>query len=592
MSKQLDINIIEYDTKYNKHFREVSDSKITTVEISGTGSGKTYFYRNSPNTIMLLPTNAMVREHNGLLSSREAKAGERSNWSELRTDKCEYMTYDKFAGHMKHEDLSNFNIIIDEVHIILQSDNDTHYNVLQTLLDREIEYKELKLISATIRPEVLNLYNSVYPLQVNQYVNTTFSPHVHFTKLIPPIEPTKKTLFFINSKDKMLQLEKYFQDKYPDMKILLIESQTGVPDTSELEEYDLILSTCVLKQGYSIKCHIDQVIIHNVYNSVGAMDIIQYMARPRINQPEIYVICASTHFSKSTVEPELAQLYHKVQIDANTDEEYQVNKSIELDKLLSATKSGRGKLNILMLTNKFENAMEYHELYNDSGAMETAIKQIIPSARVTIKDIEDGAKIPFKPINIKNTIEELKSSKDLKSLIEEIHKLLKTTRDERVAHKLNKLLSIEPIECFAIPDTKGNSERIFKVKDHIQVLQVLDKDILKRFEQHKKNIDTNTYQIRDKILARVKLSVGDIIPIGKIGRKMEPIISTFKTKKKPIDVLESMYSTIRYDDKGKQISSRSTKSLASVEITSQYTIDEDWYNEIADELTKILTHCI
>ena len=136
----LNIKQIEYKGKYNPYLRPITNDKVTTVEISPTGSGKTYQYKDSAYTIMLMPTNAMVREHGGMIASGKALPGERTSWSEVRTDTCEYMTYSKFAGHMKHEDLSNFNIIIDEVHLILQSDNDIEYEVLKILFDRTIDY--------------------------------------------------------------------------------------------------------------------------------------------------------------------------------------------------------------------------------------------------------------------------------------------------------------------------------------------------------------------------------------------------------------------------------------------------------------------
>jgi predicted ATP-dependent Lon-type protease len=57
----MEVNIIEYSSQYNPHFRPISNDQIITVEISPTGSGKSYFYKDSPNTIMLMPTNTMVR---------------------------------------------------------------------------------------------------------------------------------------------------------------------------------------------------------------------------------------------------------------------------------------------------------------------------------------------------------------------------------------------------------------------------------------------------------------------------------------------------------------------------------------------------
>ena len=150
-TEQINITKIEYSEPYNPHFRPISNKQITTVEISPTGSGKTYFYRNSPNTVMLMPTNALVRQNKGLIAENKAKDGERSKWIQRHTSKCDYMTYDKFLGHSHHEDMSDINIIIDEAHLILASLSDEHYSLLEKRFTRKLEYKELKLISATLR---------------------------------------------------------------------------------------------------------------------------------------------------------------------------------------------------------------------------------------------------------------------------------------------------------------------------------------------------------------------------------------------------------------------------------------------------------
>ena len=60
--------VIEYDGQYNTKFRAISNKPILTVEISPTGSGKSTFYKNSPNTIMLMPSNSMVLQNNGMIS--------------------------------------------------------------------------------------------------------------------------------------------------------------------------------------------------------------------------------------------------------------------------------------------------------------------------------------------------------------------------------------------------------------------------------------------------------------------------------------------------------------------------------------------
>jgi len=263
----LEVENIRYDTPYNTLFRPITNTQITTVEISPTGSGKTYFYKNSPYTIMLMPTNSLVRQNGGLLAKDKAEEGERSRWDEIRTDRCEYMTYNKFAGHMNREDIGNFNIIIDEAHLLLGSINEIYHELINTLLMRKINYKELKLISATLRTEVLDMYNrniaemdSNYAgLSVRRYVDTNKNIRIIFTPQIPKIEIGKKTLFFINSKDKMIQIEEYYKEHYSEVRVTKLSAdENEKPSEEKFENHDLILSTSVIKQGYSIATKIDE----------------------------------------------------------------------------------------------------------------------------------------------------------------------------------------------------------------------------------------------------------------------------------------------------------------------------------------------
>ena len=307
----LEIKKVTYDTIYNEQLRPITGEQIITVEISPTGSGKTHFYRNSMNTIMLLPTNALVQQCKGLLANRyKMKGVNRNDWKDISIEGCEYMTYDKFAGHMKHEDISEFNIILDEAHLLLLSIEDHYVDLVRKLLLRKIEYRELKLVSATLRPEILDLYHRVIVkidsrnlgFDVIRYINTSREMHIYFVTNIPKTTPDIKTLFFINSKAKMIQVKEYYKALYPDMRIVMISANEGqIPEEEMFVNNDLILSTSLLQYGYSINTHIDRVIVHNVHNSVGAIGILQYAARPRSNQPEIFVVSASTHLDRKSV---------------------------------------------------------------------------------------------------------------------------------------------------------------------------------------------------------------------------------------------------------------------------------------------------
>lgn len=134
-------------------------------------------------------------EKNGLVS--QAKALEfntdtkiyRTNWDDIDKTKCDYMTYDKFYGHVVGSGafIDDMNIIIDEAHLLFASDNERYQKLVFALLKRTIQYKELKLISATLRVESLAFFKHTF--DINVYQNIHFTPHIHFVRKFPKVEP-------------------------------------------------------------------------------------------------------------------------------------------------------------------------------------------------------------------------------------------------------------------------------------------------------------------------------------------------------------------------------------------------------------------
>lgn len=578
----MEIITVEYSTQYNEQFRAITNKQITTVEISPTGSGKTHFYKNSPYTIMLMPTNAMVREHAGMLSEKVAKVGERSRWNEIRTDRCDYMTYDKFTGHLKHSDMSKFNIIIDEAHLVLSSDRDIDYELLETLFTRRKAYKELKLISATIRQEILHFYNDEGRIDAIRYIKKSFNPTVQFSTLIPPITANVRTLFFINSIDKMIQIAEHYTKEIPELRVLRIQSDKDMPDEAEFKKYDLILSTCYIQQGFSINCHIDQVIIHNVHNAVGAIGIIQYMARPRVNTPHIYVIPSTTHFTSNTVtEPEINKLIALVEGHTGSDEDYQLNMALEMDRLMFLAKQSSNGWNALGICHHYENMVKAVELYSKNAeGMSRTIKQMIPSATVIIKDVDDGIKLKLNQLDIKHITEDLKKCRNIDELHREIKLLLDEGQIERIDNKLKAYLKVKPICEFSLTDKNGKNKQVYDIKDHIQVLQVLDSDVKKRCSQHIKNTEL-AYPLIQNQRTRHLPVIGEVYSLGQMRKKLSFIKARFTIKDDPtgIKLISKLYSYISLDEKGKVVSQRSIH-IHSIKITSLYPIEERWYAKV------------
>lgn len=570
---------VYYEGTYNSHFRPLSYEPIITVEISPTGSGKTYFYKNAHHTIMLMPTNALVRQNGGMIAATKAQQGERSSWEELQTHRCEYMTYDKFAGHMMREDLSEFNIIIDEAHLLLSSTSEVHYKLVEALFLRTFNYKELKLISATIRPEILELYSgNEYSLNIKQYLKQSYAPHIQFTATCPPVTPDMRTLFFINSIDKILQMQAILIANFPTIRTVILSSEEEFPPEEAFENYDVIFATSVIKQGYSIQTPIDQVILYNIYHPVGAIDIVQYMARPRNQQPPMYVICATTHFNMENVPtPSLENLWNYLHRHATSDEAYHVNVAVEINKFLARSKFSHTAWNVLGVVNYFEEQMRFAELYDNTfETMQRSLLSMIPQARIVFQDIEEAEKIPFTKLD---TFPHLAENETLQDLRAAIHEEIANTDNPRVFHKLKKLLKIRPIEDFILVDTQGK-RHWYVFTNKIIVQQVLDPCCLQRCKQHLKNIESGAYAFRDKHDKRYLPQVGECYDVTKLGRKIHFMKQYFRTLQEPIMILKNLYSLNAFSYKGRLLKCTSYSEAYEVEILDNYTVEESWYTQV------------
>lgn len=580
MQEMIEIEQKSYNALYNPHFRPISNKQIMTVEISPTGSGKTYFYKDTPNTIMLMPTNALVRQNDGMISHSRAREGERVSWNQLRSDRCDYMTYDKFRGHMERNDLSQFNIIIDEAHLVLSSTSEIHYELLKALFTRSFEYKELKLISATIRPEVLELYdNNENELSVCQYIKEGYSPTIQFTKTYPLINPSIKTLFFINSIDKMLQLEEHFKGEFPEIRILRLSSDEEFPEESEFENYDLIFSTSVIKQGYSITAAIDQVVIFNIHHPVGAVDIVQYMSRPRNQQPMIYVIQASTHFRRQDVStPNLDNLWGYLHRHTTTNEAYEANTAIEINKFFAKSKFSQGAWNVLGVVNYYEGGMKYAELYdNTHDCMKDSLRSMIPSVEVIFRDATDTENLVFH--HLEDSFAYLEECANLQELHLEIRTQLEVETDLRVINKLKRFSKVKPIEDFVDYDKKGNMQ-LYVFTNEIVIRQVLDPDCHRRCKKHIENIKMGAYTFRDKHDKRYLPKIGETYDVLKLGRKLNFMNEYFQAKQEPVILLYNLYSANIYSSRGKLMKYASIRYADYVEITGNHTVEDSWYRKV------------
>lgn len=596
--------VTEYDEQYNTKFRPISNKPILTVEISPTGSGKSTFYKNSPNTIMLMPSNSMVLQNDGMISLNKALELDENNtnkyrtqWNQLNLSKCDYMTYDKFYGHVigTKESIANMNIIIDEAHLLLANNNEVYKELVMALLNREIQFKELKLISATLRVETLALFTK-HQFDVYIYQKKDFAPHIHFVTQFPKVDPVERTLIFINSVDKMYQIEKYLKDKYKDIKIMSLKSGDELPTKQEIEDNNVILSTSVIRQGYSIDNKIDKIIIRNVNNSEGAIGILQYMARPRNQSPEVYVIRASTHFDISKkpkgkeeldLRDEVLEIVKQQNIpNANQTTEQAIALCIE--SWATKIKESEYHNNPVLSSYLFENEMKNIELYMKNGEfMRLSINDFLPNATIDIdNNLKDTEAIKFGKLDISDYKEELAkltSVKDVRSKIDEMIENITNSKDineedkKRIKNKLTKISEVEPCRDFTIGTV------LYQYKDEIIVKQMINEYTLNRCKWHQFNMEEDIYQmIKDKIKSTRRLGIDDEQPISKIANKFKQFIKPLKLSKTStgLDILERMYSFDKYDDNNNLIEKKTSSKITKVKITSLYPVENNWYTKV------------
>ena len=595
--------IVEYDTQYNENFRPITDTKITTVEISPTGSGKSHFYKDSLNTLMLMPSNSMVIQNGGIVSP--AKAVElkeqgrtfRVAWEQIDKTKCDYMTYDKFYAHVVNgrKSAADLNIIIDEAHLLFASDNERYQELAKALLERTIDYKELKLISATLRVESFALF-SKYEFDINVYQKKDFTPHIHFTRVFPKVEPTERTLIFINSVDKMYQIEDYLSKQYEGIKVMTLSSGSPLPSKEEIEECNVIISTSVIRQGYSIENTINKIIVHNVNNSEGAIGILQYMARPRNQSPEVYVIMASTHFNLTNRPEGREELVPKEFVESIVQKQSILDDANTTTAIALAVESWAAKVhqtkyfnNPVLSNYLFEKEMKNIELYMTGGEyMKLSINGFLPHATIDVdvklKKTED---IKFTKLDIsdyKEKLLELETVEDVRAKVLEFIGNIEVDSDieqvdkNRIIERLEKISRVEPLRDFTMNGI------LYSYKDTIIVQQMVDEHTLQRCEWHQYNLDENIYTLLQGIHSTRRLKINDKQIVSKIKNKFKGFISPLKMSKitDELQILERLYSFDKYytDAKTKEavkIDAKTSNKTQYVIITSLYPILNNWF---------------
>jgi hypothetical protein len=398
----------------------------------------------------------------------------------------------------------------------------------------------------------------------------------------------------------------HLEKKYKNIKTMILKSGDELPKKEEIEKQNVILSTSVIRQGYNIENTINKIIIYNVNNSEGAIGILQYMARPRSQSPEVYVVMASTHFDmskkpKNTEELDIKKTTLDIIEKQNIPNSTQTaNEAMALCIESWATKVQQSSIhgNPVLTSYLFEKEMKNIELYVSNAVfMKISINAFIPNATITL-DVQLRATeaIKFNKIDISEYTEKLLEldavdAEDvvvivrtkISEMIEDINSSKDITENDkkRIINKLEKISKVEPFRDFTIDDV------LYQYTDTIIVKQMVDDYTFKRCNWHDFNLEIdsngqNTYTYRNKVVLESKagrfLKIGDTQEISKIAHKFKKMRSRVRANNAVgIGLLERMYSFDQYDPDLELIEFKSSSKSKTVKITSLYTVENSWY---------------
>lgn len=458
-------------------------SHDNTFILAPTGSGKTHAIKKqlSSKTIVIVPRKSIVKDQGGLQSGF-------ARWNDVSESEVNFMTFNKLSGHLHFDkDISEYNIVIDEIHTLFSAhDNLLYQRIYEELLLRKTKFKKLILLSATMDADLLPVKN----LKSYKYINTSKKTQIDFIKNVPEIDNliNGKTLIFKQSKMSNASIYDRYSKTH---KILNLKSGSEIP--KDLSEYDIIITTSVLREGFSITSHIDTVLLYNVRNSFGAYDIIQSIARPRINQPDIKIISASTHFTEEDVQiPSLASL---------KDAAYDLSKGYEISDLHVIKAINLDKFKKMSLTIKTIDDLE-EVVINDLGLISYYLEL---KASLELKDFELMTKNLKKYLNCNTSLEILsdESSQLPQITIKELKERFKSCTTFEELDRIVKIL--ESIEDYAaqasellstLKDTVTTietSEGLKYLTEEQQVQYKVNPAVYSKINQHKKNINNGVY---------------------------------------------------------------------------------------------------
>lgn len=502
---------IEYDTKYAPDF---DLSHENTFILSPTGSGKTHQIteRMTSNTIFIAPKNSIVDSFRGntnaniLVSLASSESfDDNTKWSDLDPNKLNVMTFDKLSGHIKMGvDLSDWNIVIDEVHILFNSSNETYNNLLTNIIERNKEYKKLLLLSATQKAE----YIPIDEIKCFRYINTSRTIHIDFIKNPPVITAMMnnegRNLVFLQNKE----LIESMYDTYTQMgkRVLTHYSGRELPDS--FEEYDIILTTSALQEGFSIKDTIDVVIVYNDANPLsGASNIIQAIARPRINVPKIYIVSSKTHYEKEGMaipHPNELMAYASEITDDYTPKELLLIHNLNIDRFKSMAlridhDTGQNVVDKLGVYS-YHNYLVMRNELDDFKYMEENMRYYL-NCTVQLSDL--GNKDSNRPTkNLKHLKDMLKNARTKEEMDKAIL-AIEATNSREGSMILNKIRDRLEKAKYSFETNEG-----IQYLTHEQRIQyIVNEPFIKKWHQHIDNIQSGRYAAKEAQRGRKGLGI-------------------------------------------------------------------------------------
>jgi len=356
---------IEYDGQYLPEEYGENRNKIDFV-VAPTGSGKSYSFRDQGKTIFLVPTKAIAAnlEAGGgfvyVASTQDRKAPIKRlvDIPKERLGETIVMTYDKFAWLNLTADFSDFTIVVDEAPLIMSKKHDEYTKNRDEFLKMVFNgvFKYVRFISAN--PYFYEMFSwfihngSVEwsEVSVRNFVPTrgkdiTFEAVEGFTEGELQALKSQRTIVYCNDKNKGRQWAERIGGE-------LIEAGGSVSvdaiDENPTKNY---VFTAVMREGYSFKSEVDNMIIDSRTPVVcGVNTVIQAASRARNKAKKYYLISSldrkpytedMARYCEVNTYVELAMIFHEA--DGYINEEIPVVKNLPLYRHIKQAIDTKGR---------------------------------------------------------------------------------------------------------------------------------------------------------------------------------------------------------------------------------------------------------